>query len=172
MWLRLERYFEEVTFSMQFNDFSLKFTLDPKCFRVWCSHTDDLQAQAHIKVSLNRWFHIVLTYSSKFLFYINGYAYPLIYAEIPLSEKQMIERTIEAYNDEYLSLFYEGYVKIGSIARFADIQVLPCALTRCEINAIIEQTTSIEQLNMSRYLLDHWANLHWYSRYLSNCILF
>jgi len=83
----------------------------------------------------------------------------------------MSERAMEAYNDGYLSLFYEGYIKFETIARFVDIQVLPCALTRCEIGAIIEQGISIEQLNMSRYLLDHWANIHWYSRHLSKCIL-
>jgi hypothetical protein len=91
---------------------------------------------------------------------------------LSLSEHQMCEGTFVTDDDEYWILSYKGHIKYISMARFADIQVLPCALTQCEIHAIIEQATCIEQLNMGRYLLDHWTNINWYSRYLSSCILF
>ncbi len=171
MWLRLESYFEKVKVYIRFNDFSLKFTLDPKHARVICPHTGGVQAQACIRVPLHRWFHIVLTYSSKFQFYLNGYTYSLIYTEGPLNENEMSDHQMLIDNDEYFTLTYKGHIKIGSIAQFADIQVLPCALTQYEIRAIIEQITCIAQVNMGRYLLDHWANIHWYSKYLSDCIL-
>ena len=171
MWLIVPSILETVTFNMQFNDFLLKFTLKPTYFLVFCSNMSGLEAKARIRVPLGRWFHIVLTYSSMFRLYINGRAYSLICAEGPLSENQMSERAINTNNDGYLILFYEGYIKFLSNARFADIQVLPCALTLCEIHAIIKQRTCMEQLNMGRYLLDHWTSMRWYSKYLCSCIL-
>jgi hypothetical protein len=172
MWLHLPSVFETVTCNMQFNGFSLIFTLNRMCIRVWCSHAGGLEARASTRVPLQRWFHIVLTYSSQFQFYINGHVFPLICTEGPRSENQMCGRSIFSNMDGYLILFYQGYMKYMSTARFADIQVLPCALTLYEIRAIIEQMTCIQQLDMSKYLLNHWGNIHWYSKYLLGCILF
>ncbi|CAF3680249.1 unnamed protein product [Rotaria sp. Silwood1] len=172
MWLLLSPEFEEITFRMRFNNFSLKFILNSTSIQVLCSHADDLQTQTRIKVLYRRWFHMILTCSSKFLFYINGNAYSLHCTEEPFNANRMFESVIDNEHDRYMILSYKGHIKFSSEARVADIQVLPCALTPREITAIVEQRTCIEQLNMGRYLLDHWANLHWYWRYASRCILF
>ncbi|CAF1457206.1 unnamed protein product [Adineta steineri] len=172
MWLQLTSGFEQLSFEIRCNDFSLEFCLSEKSLRVQCSHMGGLEAETHIKVPFHRWFHIVLTYSSVFVFYINGYAYPLICNAGPLCKQEMIKRTTDIDKNKYLILSHEGYPKFGIISRFADIQVLPCALTRCEIKAIVEQKTCIGQLDMSRYLLEHWTSMHWYSKYLPSCILF
>jgi len=137
-----------------------------------CSHTGGFQTQGRTKVPFYCWVHIILTYSSKFLFYINGHVYSLISTEESIIENHMFGRGIVTDNDRYLILSYTGDIKFSSMARFADIQVLPCALNLCEIRTIIEQAKCMEKLNMSRYLLDHWASIRWYSKYLPNCILF
>ncbi|CAF4172845.1 unnamed protein product [Adineta steineri] len=164
--------FSRFPFPFYNHDFSLEFCLSEKSLRVQCSHMGGLEAETHIKVPFHRWFHIVLSYSSVFIFYINGYAYPLICNAGPLCKQDMIKRTTDIDKNKYLILSHEGYPKFGIISRFADIQVLPYALTRCEIKAIVERKTCIGQLDMSRYLLEHWTSMHWYSKYLPNCILF
>jgi hypothetical protein len=158
---------------MKFDDFSLEFTLYRTYVQVTRSHAGGLQAEARIKVPVERWFHIVLTYSSKFQFYINGCIHPFICTEGPLNENQMFDYIMEYIgNNGHLVLLYEDDYKFGSMCRFADIQILPCALTQCEINAIVEKTTCINELNMGKYLLDHWDRIHSYWKYLPGCILF
>ncbi|CAF1346229.1 unnamed protein product [Adineta steineri] len=146
MWLQLSSGFEGLSFEIRLNDFSLELCLNEKSLRVQCSHMGGLEAKTDIKVPFDRWLHIALTYSSVFIFYINGYAYPLICNAGPLSEQEMIKRSIDINNNKYLFLWHAGYPKFGTITKFADIQVLPCALTRCEIKAIVERNTCIEKL--------------------------
>jgi hypothetical protein len=172
MWLRRSSDFEQIRFNIQFDDFLLEFTLSRTHIQVICSHAGGLQVEARIKVPLERWFHIVLTYSSKFQFYINGFIHPLICTEGPLNKNQMSNHIMHINNNGYLILVYEGYIKFISMIRLADIQILPCALTHYEINAIVEQTRCIKQLNMGEYLLNHWDRIHSYWKYLPECILF
>ena len=172
MWLRLPYEAAKVDLNMRSRDFLLSVTLTKTSVRVMCSHAGGLRAQARTKVPYSRWFHLMLTHSSNFLLFINGHAHALTYTEGPFTENQMLECTIMTEDDAYLILSYTSCVKCHSAATFADIQVLPCALTACEIAAIVEQRTCLKQLNMGRYLLDCWTNLPWYQRHALRCSLF
>ena len=171
MWLCLLPDFDIVMLNMRFNDFLLEFTLSHTKVQVSCSHDGGFQAQADIKIPPQCWFYIVLTYSSTFRFYVNDHAYSLDCSKKPLSANEMFWYSMVTDNDGYLILHYQNYPKFSSMARFADIRIVRCALTLNEIRAIIEQTTCIEQVNMGRYLPDHWTNIHWYFTYFFGCIL-
>ena len=172
MWLLLTDIAETVDFEMRLRGFSLVITLTERSVEVICSHAGGLRAQAKTKVPYYRWFHFMITYSSTFLLHIHGNVYALTCTEGPLSADQLSERTLTTEYDEHLFLSYTGYIKYNSQARFADIQALPCALTACEIAAVVAQSTCIEKLDMGNYLINRWTNLPWYRRYTPRCVLF
>ena len=82
---------------------------------------------------------------------------------------------VEEDFDGYIRLRYRDHnenIKFFSTVDVADVQVLPFTMTQHEIRAVVEQSTSIDNLDVARYTLERWANLRWYSGYLSRqCIL-
>ncbi|CAF4433498.1 unnamed protein product, partial [Adineta steineri] len=50
MWLELSSGFEELSFEIRLNDFSLELCLNEKLLRVQCSHMGGLEAKTDIKV--------------------------------------------------------------------------------------------------------------------------
>ena len=109
------------------------------------------------------------------LFCMNGKNYSLVPIQGPLSKNQIETNLVHDDFDGYLRLHYEDNIKnikfVLTIG-IADVQVLPCTMTRHEIHAIIEQSTSIDKLDMRKYTLEHWANPHRYNGYsFRRCIL-
>ena len=178
MWLKLPGYFKSITISMRSNDFSLEFIIHRWRIQARCSHMRTLGARACTRLLYGRWIYIVLTNrvsSSNFVFWINGDKYPLDPIQGPLSKNEMETSLVEEDFDGYVRLRYKDRhenIKFFSTVDVADVQVLPFMMTQHEIRAIVEQSTSINNLDMARYTLEHWANRRWYSGYLSRqCIL-
>ena len=163
---------------MRSSDFSLEFTIYRWRIQARCSHMGTLGARACTRLTYERWVYIILTNtvsSSNFVFWINGDKYPLVPIQGPLSKNEMETSLVEEDFDGYVRLRYKDHnenIKFFSTVDVADVQVLPFMVNEHEIRAIVEQSTSINNLDMARHTLERWANLRWYSGYLSRqCIL-
>ena len=178
MWLKVPGNLKSITISVRFNDFSLKFVIHRWRIQARCSHMRSLGARACIRLTYQRWIYIALTNtssSSNLVFWMNGAKYPLVPIQGPLSKNEIETSLVEDDVDSHLKIRYKDHntnIKFFSTIDVADVQVLPFTMTQHEMRALVEQSTSVDKLDMAGYTLERWANRRWYSGYLFHqCIL-
>ncbi|CAF1668736.1 unnamed protein product [Adineta ricciae] len=171
MWLYLESNFERVSFNIKLNGFLFNLTLSKQNCQLCSPHTGIFQTQTQTKIPICTWFYTILTYSSEFQLYINGIHHSFVNIQRSLIENELSMYMVYLIDNGYVCLSYAQAPKFLSVARFADIQILPCALSIYEIRAIINQKRSMKRLNMAKYLINNWNEAHRRFNSFSNCIL-
>ncbi|CAF1474971.1 unnamed protein product [Adineta ricciae] len=105
--------------------------------QLYFPHTGIFQTQIQTKIPIYTWFYTILTYSSEFQLHINGIHHSFVNIQRSLSENELSTYMFYLIDNEYVCLSYARAPKFSSVARFADIQILPCALSIYAIRAII-----------------------------------